>query len=113
MNPSQVISEFLKLLTCAFAVAAVAMTITRAVITAPLRKWVKSKSEWLGELVSCPYCASHWGSLIAVLIFKPRPVVTPWPAMDFTLSAFAMVGLAAVCAWIIFQVYKSLPPVAE
>ena len=47
-----------------FAVSAVVMgishTIAKERICEPLRKKLGGKETWLGYLVSCPYCTSHW-----------------------------------------------------
>src|SRR4051812_7282589 len=52
------------------AVSLVAMglshTIARERIFAPLRDRLGGKDTWLGYLVSCPYCVSHWIALILV-----------------------------------------------
>lgn len=37
-----------------------AQTIAKERIFAPLRERLGGKETWLGYLVSCPYCASHW-----------------------------------------------------
>lgn len=119
----QIITEAIRLVISAMAVSAVAMTVTRAVITAPFRKWVKGKSEFFGELVSCPYCASHWGSIIAVLLVRPHPVDVLFVfeprlvaavlsvLVTYGFSVFAMVTFAAIFAWLIFQVYSHMPAV--
>jgi hypothetical protein len=37
-----------------------AQTIAKEKIFEPLRRRLGGKETWLGYLVSCPYCASHW-----------------------------------------------------
>lgn len=53
-----------------FAVAAVVMgiaqTLTKERIFAGLRERLGGKDTWLGYLVSCPYCASHYIAFILV-----------------------------------------------
>ena len=53
-----------------FAVAAVVMglsqTIAKERIFAPLRERLGGKDTWLGYLVSCPYCASHYIAFLLV-----------------------------------------------
>ena len=53
-----------------FAVSAVVMgishTIAKEKICEPIRKKLGGKETWLGYLVSCPYCASHWVALAVV-----------------------------------------------
>jgi hypothetical protein len=43
-------------------------TITRERICEPLRRRLGGKETWLGYLVSCPYCASHWVAFVLVPI---------------------------------------------
>ena len=53
-----------------FAVALVVMglshTIARERIFAPLRDRLGGRDTWLGYLVSCPYCVSHWVAFVVV-----------------------------------------------
>jgi hypothetical protein len=53
-----------------FAVSAVTMglshTIAKERLFAPLRDRLGGKETWLGYLVSCPYCASHWLAFVLV-----------------------------------------------
>ena len=61
-----------------FAVSAVVMglahTIARERICEPLRRRLGGKETWLGYLVSCPYCVSHWIALVLVPITGTLPV---------------------------------------
>lgn len=50
------------------AVATVTLTLTRAKISAPLRRWVdQNGGQWSKDLISCPYCFSHWVAAIVAL----------------------------------------------
>jgi len=53
-----------------FIVASVVMgashTIAKERIFEPLRRRLGGKETWLGYLVSCPYCASHWVAFVVV-----------------------------------------------
>ena len=55
-----------------FAVSAVVMgishTIAKEKICEPIRAKLGGKETWLGYLVSCPYCASHWVAFALVPI---------------------------------------------
>ena len=44
----------------------IAHTLTRERIFAPLRARLGGEETWLGYLVSCPYCASHYIALVLV-----------------------------------------------
>ena len=46
-------------------------TIARERIFAPLRRKLAGNDTWLGYLVSCPYCVSHWVAFIVVPLTDP------------------------------------------
>ncbi len=86
---------------------AVSTTIARARVLRPLRLWVKRRSDYLGEGLSCQYCVSHWVAFLVTLLFQPRllpaavwPASQPWllPLADYFASAFAIIGLSALIA---------------
>jgi hypothetical protein len=93
----------------ALAVACASMTITVSTVFHGLRDWLGSKNEWLGTLVGCPYCLSHWLSFIAVLLFHivivPCPIRGIGPIIEFLVSSFAMVTLNSIFARLIFWAY--------
>ena len=49
-------------------------TIARERICEPLRARLGGMETWLGYLVSCPYCVSHWIALVLVPITGTFPV---------------------------------------
>lgn len=61
-----------------FAVAAVVMGLSQTVakerIFAPLRERLGGKDTWLGYLVSCPYCASHYIAFALVPLTGTYPI---------------------------------------
>lgn len=103
--------ESLKLVFCGMAVATIAVTVTRAAISEPFRDWVGARSKFFGELVSCPYCASHWLSFMTVLLVGARPVQTSWLVLDYAVSVFAAVCIAAYFVRAIVGIYSNLPGV--
>ena len=98
------------ILILALAVSTVSMTATKAKISKPLRERITSQSKWLGELVSCPYCFSHWASIVAVAVVQPRPVSTGFWPVDLAISALAIVALAAFSCGLI---YKAIAATAQ
>lgn len=80
----------------ALAIAAISMTTAKASIFRPLRLKVEDRNEWLGELVKCPYCTSHWLAFGAEAIYQPRLVHSGVALLDYALSAMAMVALATI-----------------
>ena len=91
----------------ALSVGAVAFTVSQTKIFAPFRVWTvthKRSTTWGGkkfaELVSCPYCLSHWFSFGAVGIYRVR-LVHEFLPLDYLVSAMAMAGLAMLSCLII------------
>lgn len=75
-------------------VASISYTVTRAFIFAPVRDWVKCRSAWLGELVSCGYCFGHWVSFAIVGVYGARSVIGV-PGVDYFLTAVMIAWLSA------------------
>lgn len=86
------------------AVAAVVMgmshTLTRERVFATLRDVCSNKSSWLGYLVSCPYCASHYIAFVLVPLTKTYPVriAYEWGLITVVLNWFLSSILVTVVA---------------
>ncbi len=87
-----------------FAVAAVVMglsqTLTKERIFEPLREKLGGKETWLGYLVSCPYCVSHYVAFVLVPltgIYPIRVVVGGWlgSVLSWFLSSILLTVIAA------------------
>lgn len=88
-----------------FAVSAVTMgisyTLSRERLFAPLRAWLGGKETWLGYLVSCPYCASHYVAFVLVPLTGTYAIhVRPaWgfvsTVLDWFLSSIFVTVIAA------------------
>lgn len=63
-----------RLLAVSLVVMGLSHTIARERIFAPLRGRLGGKETWLGYLVSCPYCVSHWIALALVPITGTYPI---------------------------------------
>ena len=55
-----------QLLAVSLVVMGLSHTIARERIFQPLRARLGGKDTWLGYLISCPYCVSHWIAFILV-----------------------------------------------
>lgn len=91
------------------AVSSVSLTMTKAKLTKPLRNFVRSRSEWLGELFSCPYCFSHWVSFGAVAAARPVVTSTGLLLADLLISAFAVISLAALTSGLVYRSIELIP----
>lgn len=90
-------------LVLASSIGAAAYTVSSTEITKGLRSAVVKRSLWLGKLITCPYCLSHWLAFGAVAVYRPylvdlRSAWTPLVVLDFLVTALALlpVSMAAV-----------------
>lgn len=79
----------------ALATTAISRTTSQGKIFAPAREWVSTRSEWLGKLVNCAYCTSHWVAIVFVVIYRPR-LVSVWMPVDLVVTMFMIVALATL-----------------
>lgn len=93
-------NDALVLAVVAMATASTSFTIARTKVfqsfrLAILRRGQTSKfMAWLGGLVTCPYCLSHWFAAAGTLVFFPR--LTGGPVVfDFLASWMATVTISA------------------
>jgi uncharacterized membrane protein len=63
-----------QLLAVSLIVMGLSHTIARERIFEPLRARLGGKETWLGYMVSCPYCVSHWIALVLVPVTGTMPV---------------------------------------
>lgn len=102
-----------QILWLSLATTAISLTITRARIFKEIRESIDSRSEWLGDLIHCPYCTSHWVSLGFCLGYQPRLVESDWLAVDVIVSGFVIVALSALFSGLVFTSVKATAPVQE
>lgn len=105
--------DWLTVAVLALAVGSVAMTITRTSIFRAPRHWVQRKSDFFGDLVSCPYCMSHWLVLAAMVSFRPRLLDTGSWFLDYPGTGFALVALSTFVGGLVLRAYSALPPPSE
>lgn len=86
----------------ALATAAISVTVSKARVFASIREWVASRNNWLGELMSCSYCTSHWVAIALVAIYRPV-LVSQWVVVDLLVSVFGVVAFAAIISGVIIK----------
>lgn len=91
---------FWKVLTLSLVVMGVSHTIARERLFAPLRRALGGQDAWLGYLVSCPYCVSHWVAFVLVPLTGTYPidVVPCWGQLSALLRWLLASLLIAVVA---------------
>ncbi len=90
----------------ALAIASASTTISRAKVFESVREAIGRKSEWLGKLISCAYCTSHWLSFGAVAIYRPR-LIHHFLIVDLMITAFVIVTLASFGSWALIRFLDS------
>jgi hypothetical protein len=101
-------SGLISLLVVSMAVAAVSMTLSKGKIFSGTREWLDDKSEFLGDLIHCPYCTSHYVAFGAVLIFQPFAVTSGWFIPDVLLASFATVAMSSYWCGVIYSSYAQM-----
>jgi hypothetical protein len=83
----------------ALAIGTVSWTASKAKISMPLRRRIASRNgaawDWVNDLVSCPYCISHWLSFAAVACYRPW-LIGGWVGAQFIVTSLAIVAGASV-----------------
>src|SRR5690606_30931653 len=105
--------ELLQLIFVSAVVMGMSYTLAHERIFAPLREWLGGRRTWVGYLVSCPYCNSHWFAFVLVPLtgLYPVQVVPEWgplsAGLDWFLSSYLVVVIAAFLRVIFFWVDES------
>lgn len=81
--------------------AAVMIIVTRSTLFRPLREWLDTKSESLGDLIHCPVCFGTWVSLLLATLFNLR-LFGGWGLADWFFSALAIETLVVVFGFLIY-----------
>jgi Protein of unknown function (DUF1360) len=86
---------FGKIILLALAVSSISVTISKSNLFEPIRERLNNWSDFLGELIYCPYCLSHWLSILGVLVFIPGPIITSIIIMAsvVALASFSSLGI--------------------
>ena len=98
---------FIEICLLSSAIAVISLTLTQTLIFKGFRKWVKFKNHFFGDLISCPYCASHWISVIFGIIFIPRAIITDNVIVDVIISIFLMIVLTTPWYKLMYWVYMA------
>lgn len=104
---SEVISALWTCTVLAVASASLSVTISQTELFAPLRAWADKVGHMTGHLFHCFYCISHWVVIIGVAIYRPVLISSGAVIVDWIVSAFFTITLAAFFSGIIFNVFLS------
>ena len=102
----------LTLLVLALAVSALSITVTRSKVTNGMREHALRLYQPLGNLLSCPYCFSHWAAFAASLAC-PLHLVPGGALLNLIVSTFAIVGLSAIITGACMQLLHAHETIIE
>jgi hypothetical protein len=90
----------LKVVAISLVVMGLSHTVARERLFAPLRDRLGGRDTWLGYLVSCPYCVSHWFAFALVPLTGAYAVdvVPRWGVVSQVLSWLLSSVLVTVVA---------------
>lgn len=94
-------------LVLAVASSAVSITITQTEMFAPLRAAANKAGHQIGHLFHCFYCISHWVVIAGIATYRPVLVASGIPLIDWVVSAFFTIAMAALFSGMIFRVFLS------
>lgn len=103
---SEPLTDVLRLLVLALATSATSVTITRSGVFLGLRTFVADRSKWFGDLVHCPYCMSHWVSLVLMWWYGLRTLPQTHWSIDLLVTALAVVAVASFFTLLVILSYK-------
>ncbi|ABS27843.1 hypothetical protein [Anaeromyxobacter sp. Fw109-5] len=95
----------------AMVVSGTSNTITGTDIFEPLRRFLAARSSWLGHLIACFYCTSHWIAFFLVALCRPVLVETGFAPVDLAVSAFFVIQLATFFTGVLFKSFSIILPV--
>jgi Protein of unknown function (DUF1360) len=98
-------SPYIQFLILGLGVGLISLTLVKGTIFKRLRDEVAYRSDFFGELLSCPYCTSHWVAAIAMVIWHPRLVDCGFIVVDWIMTGFALVAVATMAAGIIYRLF--------
>lgn len=94
------------------AISSISMTICKAKIFSSFREHVSKMNTWCGGLVKCPYCLSHWISLLFVVLYRPK-IIQKFFLLDYFVTIFVIVSLASFWSLIICKVFVAMDSLGD
>lgn len=85
----------IKALLLSMVVASIAFFISHSQLLEKFRNWLWDKTNFLGELVACCYCLSHWVTAV-LLVFLPVKLFGIWGPADYALTWLVIAWFAGL-----------------
>lgn len=110
------VNEFFQLSLLSVACGATSMVLTKSTLLNGFHNWLEKRSPFLEEMLSCPWCTSHWVAAFLVLAYQPSILSHPaWMRdslaaafLDFFVSTMVMAAFSSITARLIYSAYKPI-----
>lgn len=99
------------------ACGALSLFLTKSTLINKVHDWLEVHAPFVEEVLSCPWCTSHWVAICFVLLYQPLLLTHPaWGAvfnflmyfLDFGVSMLFVVTCASVSARVIWWAYQPI-----
>jgi len=99
--------EIMTVLWLGIATGAISLVISKSALLNGFHDWLEPRAPFLEEMLSCPWCTSHWVGLFFTLVYRPL-LVDLWRPIDYIVTLMVIVTIASVTARIIYSAYKPI-----
>ena len=89
------------------ATGAISLLLTKSAVFNFLHDWLEKHIPFVGKILDCTWCTSHWVALFFVLIYRPR-LLNVFAPVDYLVSIFVLVFIGSLVARTIYSAYKPL-----
>ena len=97
----------IEMLILGIATGAISLLLTKSEALNFMHEWLEKHIPFLGKMLNCPWCTSHWVALFFVIIYRPR-LFNVFAPVDYLVSIFVLVFIGSVVARTIYSAYKPL-----
>ncbi len=102
--------HYIQLIIISLAIASISYTISHSELFKPIRFFLCKNINWLGKLISCPYCLSHWISFGLMVYIYKMSIWSALGSLDVFIMTFAAITLSAIWIGMISRSIDFLPP---
>lgn len=95
--------NLIEILLLGIASGVISLTVTKAVIFKSTRDWLESKSEFFGDLVTCPYCFGHWSAAF-LFTWYYLSIVTVIGFLPFLVYWLVITFISSICTGIMLKI---------
>ena len=100
-------AEMLQLAYLSVACGAASLVVSKGAVFDRAHKWLEPRAPLLEQMLSCPWCLSHWVALALVLVSRPLPLTGLLP-VDYFVATMVVVALSSLTARAIFWAYSAM-----